>query len=107
MWSRVRGVAISKFDRYYFWTVKQAGPSRQLFETVNFAFMKISDFLIKTALFGVILLFLDDLCHKLRQKIELDCYIIRSFIQHQPRFSAVIYDANHRRKVERPQKRLF
>ena len=22
MWSRVRGVAISKFDRYYFWTVQ-------------------------------------------------------------------------------------
>ena len=30
--------------------IKQAGPSRQLFETVNFAFMKIFDFLIKTAL---------------------------------------------------------
>ena len=27
--------------------MKQAGPSRQLFETVNFAFMKIFDFLIK------------------------------------------------------------
>ena len=22
MWSRVGGVAIAKFDRYYFWTVK-------------------------------------------------------------------------------------
>ena len=31
--------------------IKKAGPSRQLFETVNFAFMKIFDFLIKTALF--------------------------------------------------------
>ena len=71
MWSRVRGVAISKFDRYYFWTVKQAGPSRQLFETVNFAFMKIFDFLVKTALFGAFLLFLGDSCHKLRPKIEL------------------------------------
>ena len=50
--------------------IKQAGPSRQLFETVNFAFMKIFDFLIKTALLGVFLLFLGDSCHKLRPKIE-------------------------------------
>ena len=42
--------------------IKQAGPSRQLFETVNFAFMKIFDFLVKTALFGAFLLFLGDLC---------------------------------------------
>ena len=51
--------------------IKQAGPSRQLFETVNFAFMKIFDFLIKTALFGDFLLFSGDLRHKLRPKIEL------------------------------------
>ena len=44
--------------------IKQGGPSRQLFETVNFAFMKIFDFLVKTALFGAFLLFLGDLCHK-------------------------------------------
>ena len=50
--------------------MKQAGPSSQLFETVNFAFMKIFDFLVKTALFGVFLLFLGDLCHKLRPKIS-------------------------------------
>ena len=51
--------------------IKQVGPSRQLFETVNFAFMKIFDFLIKTALLGAFLLFLDDSCRKLRPKIEL------------------------------------
>ena len=51
--------------------IKQVGPSRQLFETVNFAFMKIFDFTIKTALFGTFLLFLGDLCHKVRLKIEL------------------------------------
>ena len=51
--------------------IKQAGPSRQLFETVNFAFMKIFDFLIKTALLGAFLLFLGDLCHNLQPKIEL------------------------------------
>ena len=51
--------------------MKQVGPSRQLFETINFAFMKIFDFSIKTALFGVFLLFLGDSCHKLPPKIEL------------------------------------
>ena len=50
---------------------KGTGPSRQLFETVNFAFMKIFDFLVKIALFWASLLFLGDLCHKLRPKIEL------------------------------------
>ena len=59
--------------------IKQLGSSRQLFETVNFAFMKIFDFLVKIALFGAFLLFLGDLCHKLWPKnargdhmIELD-----------------------------------
>ena len=51
--------------------IKQAGPGRQLFETVNFAFMEIFDFLIKTALLGAFLLFLGDSRHKLRPKIEL------------------------------------
>ena len=56
--------------------IKGTGPSRQLFETVNFAFMKIFDFLkIKTALFGAFLLFLGDLCHKLWLKMELSGYI--------------------------------
>ena len=60
--------------------MKQAGPNRQLFETVNIAFMKIFDFLIKTALFGAFLLFLGDLCHKLRPKIEFGGYIISTLI---------------------------
>ena len=51
--------------------IKQAGPSRQLFETVNFAFMKIFDFLIKTALFWTFLLFFGDLRHKSRPKTAL------------------------------------
>ena len=38
--------------------IKQAGPSEQLFETINFVFMKIFDFSVKTALFGAFLLFL-------------------------------------------------
>ena len=56
--------------------IKQVGSSRQLFETVNFAFMKIFDFLVKTALLGAFLLFLGDLCRKLRPKIKLGNYII-------------------------------
>ena len=51
--------------------IKGTGPSRQLFETVNFAFMKIFDFLVKIALFWASLLFLGDSCHKLWPKIEL------------------------------------
>ena len=35
--------------------IKQVGSSRQLFETVNFAFMKIFDLLVKIALFTVFL----------------------------------------------------
>ena len=50
--------------------LKQLGLSRQLFETINFAFMKMFDFLIKTALFGTFLLFLGDSRHKLQLKIE-------------------------------------
>ena len=46
--------------------IKQVGPSRQLFETVNFAFMKIFDFLVKITIFRAFLLFLGDLRHALR-----------------------------------------
>ena len=60
--------------------MKQTGPSRQLFETVNFAFMKNFDFLVKIAIFWVLLLFLGDLCHKLRPKIELGGCTITSII---------------------------
>ena len=38
--------------------IEQAGPSRQLFETVNFAFMKNFDFLVKIAIFWAFLFFL-------------------------------------------------
>ena len=51
--------------------IKQAGSSRQLFETVNFAFMKIFDFLVKVAILRAFLLFSSDLDHKLWLKIEL------------------------------------
>ena len=43
--------------------IKPTCPSRQLFETVNFAFMKIFDFLVKIVIFGAFFLFLGDLRH--------------------------------------------
>ena len=46
----------------------QAGPSRQLFETVNFAFMKIFDFLIKIALFWGLSVFLGWLASQITAK---------------------------------------
>ena len=60
--------------------IKQVDSSRQLFETVNFDFMKNFDFLVKTALLEAFLLFLGDSRHKLRPKIELGDNIISSFI---------------------------
>ena len=60
--------------------IEQVGPSRQLFEAVNFAFMKIFDFLVKIAIFWAFLLFLGDSCHKLRPKFELGGYMITSMI---------------------------
>ena len=59
---------------------ERVGPSRQLFEAVNFAFMKIFDFIVKIAIFWVFLLFLGDLCHKLQPKIELSGCTITSTI---------------------------
>ena len=52
--------------------IEQAGPSRQLFETVNFAFMKNFDFLVKITIFWAFLLFLGDLCHKLQRTKTLE-----------------------------------
>ena len=46
--------------------IEQAGSSRQLFETVNFAFMKISDFLVKIAIFEAFFHVLGDSRHELR-----------------------------------------
>ena len=46
--------------------IEQAGPSRQLFETVNFAFMKNLDFLVKIAIFGPFCFSSGDSRHKLR-----------------------------------------
>ena len=46
--------------------IKQVRPSIQLFETVNFAFMKIFDFLVKIAIFRASFLFLGDSRHALQ-----------------------------------------
>ena len=50
--------------------IKQAGPSAQLLETVNFAFIKFLDLSVKIAILGAFLLFLGDLCHKLQPKLS-------------------------------------
>ena len=50
--------------------MKQAGPSRQLFETVNFAFMKNFDFLVKIAIFLAFLLFLGGFMSQITAEIE-------------------------------------
>ena len=74
--------------------IKQMGPMRQFFETVNFASMKIFDFLIKTALLGAFLLFLGNLCHKLWPKVEFGGYIILATRVRQIRnFVTVIREA--------------
>ena len=46
--------------------IKLRDPSRQLLETVNFAFMKIFDSLVKKAVFRASLLFLEDSRHAIR-----------------------------------------
>ena len=54
--------------------IKQVGSSRQLFETVNFAFMKIFDILIKLALLGAHLQNLSFLKGPLMQDFKLSGY---------------------------------
>ena len=56
--------------------IKGTGPSRQLFETVKFAFMKIFDFLVKIAIFLAFLLFRGRFASRVKAKIELGGYII-------------------------------
>ena len=51
--------------------IEQAGPSRQLFETLNFAFMKNFDFLVKIAIFWVFLFFLGWFMSQITAEIEL------------------------------------
>ena len=46
--------------------IKWTSSKKQLFEAVNFALMKIFDFLVKTAIFRTFLLFLGDFCQALR-----------------------------------------
>ena len=48
-------------------------PSKQLFDTVNFAFMKIFDFIVKITIFRAFLLFLGDLCQAFCPNQEFDC----------------------------------
>ena len=45
--------------------IKPRSPSRQLLETVNFAFMKIFDFFVKKAIFQAFLFLLGDFCQEI------------------------------------------
>ena len=78
----------------------QVGPSRQLFETFNFAFMKYFDFLVKTALLRPFFFSWVICVTNYGRKLS-------SVINNRAQFSAVICDTNHPRKAERPQKGLF
>ena len=60
--------------------IEQAGPSRQLFETVNFAFMKNFDFLVKIAIFWAFLLFLGWFMSQITAEIKRCGYTICSII---------------------------
>ena len=60
--------------------LEQACPSRQLFETVNFALMKNFDFLVKIAIFWAFLLFLGWFMSQITAEIERGGYTICSII---------------------------
>ena len=60
--------------------IKPRSPSRQLLETVNFAFMKIFDFLVKIAIFWAFLLFLGWFMSQITAEIERGGYTICSII---------------------------
>ena len=68
---------------------KPRSPSRQLSETVNFAFMKIFDFLVKIAVFRASLLFFGRFTSCISSRIT--CSI-----------TAVMHDANLPKKGEMP-----
>ena len=50
--------------------IEQAGPNGQLFEIVNFAFMKNFDFLVKIAISWAFLLFLGWFMSQIKAEIE-------------------------------------
>ena len=60
--------------------IEQARPSRQLFETVNFAFMKSFDFLVKIAIFWAFVLFLGWFVSQITAEIEFGDNMISEFI---------------------------
>ena len=60
--------------------IDQAGPSKQLFETVNFAFMKNFDFLVKIAIFWAFLLFLGWFMSQITTEIEHGGQIIEQIV---------------------------
>ena len=80
--------------------IEQAGPSRQLFETVNFALMKDFDFLVKIAIFWAFLLFRGWFESRVTAEIKLN------YIATEPNL-AVTRDANHPQKKQKSPKNGF
>ena len=74
--------------------IKLRSPSRQLLETINFAFMKIFDSLVKIAVFRASLLFFGRFASCISSRIT--CSI-----------PAVKHDANLPKKGEMPKNMLF
>ena len=70
--------------------IKYTNPSRQLFETVNFAFMKIFHFLVKIAILGHFSFFLRDSHH---------AYLPGSSVRVRP-YTAIMLDGNLLKKGE-------
>ena len=84
--------------------MKQAGPSRQLLQTVNFAFMKIFDFLVKIAIFWPFCFFSGDLRHKLRPNRARWLNNWADYVANKLGFSTIICDTNHPRKSRKAKK---
>ena len=61
--------------------IKQVGPSRQLFETVNFAFMNFFDFLVKIVISGAFLQSFGDSRHALLSRSSVQMQGLRSEFQ--------------------------
>ena len=74
--------------------IKQTSPSRYLLETVNFAYMKFFDSLVKITIFWAFLLFFWEI--RVTRSAPFKCSI-----------AAVMHDANLPKNREMPKKWLF
>ena len=93
--------------------IKGKGPSRQLFETVNFAFMKIFEFLVKIAVFRASVLFFGDSRHVLPQwgwsprKFSDNFWVLVSCKGRESLFSDLLEIRNNFSKIEWKKDHFF